>query len=138
MSPTYRHRVRYHETDQQGFLFNSRHLEIADVAMTEFLRGLGFPYADLVAGGTDVSVVRAVVDYLAPARFDDDLDVDTTCVRVGSSSFELVMLMRSGDQLLARLRLVYVNVDAESARSTPLPVEVAAALRAALVPDDDR
>jgi acyl-CoA thioester hydrolase len=136
--PTYRHRVRYHETDQQGFLFNSRYLEIADVAMTEFLRGLGFPYADLVAGGADVSVVRAVVDYLAPARFDDDLDVDTDCVRVGSSSFELVMLMRRGDQLLGRLRLVYVNVDAKSVRSTPLPDEFAGALRTVMVPDDDR
>ena len=138
MPPTYRHRVRYHETDQQGFLFNSRHLEIADVAMTEFLRGLGFPYADLVAGGTDVSVVRAVVDYMAPARFDDDLDVDTSCVRVGSSSFELVTLLRRGDRLLARLQLVYVNVDADSARSTPLPDEVAAALRSVTVPDHDR
>jgi acyl-CoA thioester hydrolase len=138
MSPTYRHRVRYHETDQQGFLFNSRYLEIADVAMTEFLRGLGFPYADLVAGGTDVSVVRAVVDYLAPARFDDDLDVDVACVRVGSSSFELVTSVHLGDRQLARLRLVYVNVDAESARSAPLPDEVAASLRAVVVPDGDR
>lgn len=34
------HRVRYHETDAQGFLFNSRFLEIADVALTEFMRSI--------------------------------------------------------------------------------------------------
>ncbi len=37
-----RHRVRYHEADAQGSLFNSRYLELADDATTEFFRVLGW------------------------------------------------------------------------------------------------
>src|SRR5207302_6349185 len=73
---THTHRVRNHEVDTQGFLFNSRYLELADVAMTEFFRELGWPYAKLVEGGTDPSVVSARQTFQSPARFDDVLDVD--------------------------------------------------------------
>ena len=61
------HRVRYHETDAQSFLFNSRYLEIADVAMTEFFRHLGWSYEKLNADGVDPSVVSAQLQFLAPA-----------------------------------------------------------------------
>lgn len=47
------HRVRYHEADAQGFLFNSRFLELADVAMTEYFRSIGWPYRKLLAEKVD-------------------------------------------------------------------------------------
>lgn len=71
MTVVYRHRVRYHEADAQGFLFNSRYLELADVALTEFFRALGWPYQKLVAAGVDPSVVKATIEYKTPARFED-------------------------------------------------------------------
>jgi acyl-CoA thioester hydrolase len=124
------HRVRYHEADGQGFLFNGRYLEIADVAMTEFFRGLGFDYREMVAGGMDPSVVSAALTFRSPARFDDLLDVDVRCTRVGSSSFELETLLSRDAQPLAEMRLVYVNVDAATARSRPLPSAIERRLRA--------
>jgi acyl-CoA thioester hydrolase len=78
----YRHRVRYHETDAQGFLFNARYLELADVAMTEFFRELGWPYPELVAAGADPSVVSATLTFRKPARFDDLLDVHGALIQV--------------------------------------------------------
>jgi acyl-CoA thioester hydrolase len=124
----YRHRVRYHEADAQGFLFNSRFLELADVAMTEYFRALGFPYLALVAAGADPSVVRADLTFMAPARFEDDLSVSATCVRVGTSSFVLAMEVWRDHSRLAELTLTYVNVDPVSATSRPLPEPVAEAL----------
>lgn len=126
------HRVRYHEADAQGFLFNARYLELADVAMTEFFRALGWSYANLVAGGTDPSVVSATLDFRAPARFDDLLDLTACCTRVGTSSFELAVKVARGADPIAAIRLVYVNVDAETATSRPLPDRVAAALNASV------
>jgi acyl-CoA thioester hydrolase len=126
---THTHRVRYHEVDTQGFLFNSRYLELSDVAMTEFFRELGWPYAKLVEGGTDPSVVSARQTFLSPARFDDVLDVDVVCRRVGTSSFQLDMLVERDGTKIAEIELVYVNVDAETARSRPLPEDVVQALR---------
>jgi acyl-CoA thioester hydrolase len=126
----YQHRVRYHETDAQGFLFNARYLELADVAMAEFFRELGWTYEQLVAGGTDPSVVSASMTFNRPVRHDDILDIDVSCRSVGSASFTLCFdIRRSGDSV-AGIKLVYVNVvAAAAATSRPLPENVAAALR---------
>ena len=125
----YRHRVRNHEVDAQGFVFNSRYLEIADVAMTEFFREIGWPYPQLIAEGADPSVVSAAVSFLAPARFDDLLEVQVECRRVGSSSFGLDMAISRAETKVAGIELVYVNVDISAGRSRPLPANIADALR---------
>jgi acyl-CoA thioester hydrolase len=124
------HRVRYHEADAQGFLFNSRYLELADVAMTEYFRNLGFPYRELVAAGADPSVVSARLNFARPARFEDILDIGVVCNRVGRSSFDLCMAVSRNGQSIAEIDLTYVNVDAVDAVSRVLPDKVADALRA--------
>ena len=125
------HRVRYHEADAQGYLFNSRYLEIADVAMTEFFRLLGWDYPDLVAGGTDPAVVNASLTFATPARFDDTIGIDVHCAQVGRSSFVLAMRFLRETTVVAEVSLTYVNVDAAAAQSRPLPDDVARALREA-------
>lgn len=130
MNVVYRHRVRYHEADAQGFLFNSRYLELADVAMTEYFRALGFPYQELVAEGADPSVVSAQLQFDAPARFEDQLSVSAVCQRVGRSSFVLDLQVWRDTNRLAEMTLTYVNVHPAMAKSRPLPDKVAAALKA--------
>ena len=83
MTKVYRHRVRYHEADAQGFMFNSRYLELADVAMTEFFRDLGWPYLDLVAAGADPSVVSASMTFAKPARFEESLNIEHDAAGLG-------------------------------------------------------
>lgn len=134
MSVVYSHRVRYHEVDQQGYLFNGRYLEIADVAMVEFFRSLGFQYDALIAGGTDPSLVKTEVTFSAPAHFDDLLDADVSASKVGTSSFHIQFVLRRGDDTVATIQTTYVNVDPAIGRSRPLPDDVAAALRAASSP----
>ena len=128
MTFVHAHRVRYHETDAQSYLFNSRYLEIADVAMTEFLRHLGWSYEKLNADGVDPSVVSAQLKFRAPAFFDDVLEFHVACARVGRSSFELEHTVTRAGQELAKINIVYVNVDAAEGASRPLPAAVAQAL----------
>src|SRR3954453_18000691 len=93
------HRVRYHEADDaQGFLFNSRFLELADVAMTEYFRSIGWPYRKLLAEKVDPSAVRASLRFVRPARFEDVLDVHAGCTRVGRSSFDLSIIVLRDDE----------------------------------------
>ncbi|WP_411374906.1 acyl-CoA thioesterase [Arthrobacter sp. MPF02] len=125
----YQHRVRNHEVDSQGFLFNSRYLEVADVAMTEYFRAIGWPYPKLVAEGTDPSVVSATLSFRSPAYFDDLLDTDVTCTKVGTSSFQLDVCITRDQAEVAMIELIYVNVDATKARSRPIPEAVAQTLR---------
>lgn len=123
------HRVRYHEADAQGFLFNSRFLELADVAMTEFFRLLGWPYANLVSAGVDPSVAAARLEFARPARFEDVLAVDVSCEHVGRSSFRLVMQVTRDEAEIAVISIDYVNVDPALEASRPLPGDVTVALR---------
>ncbi len=124
------HRVRFHEVDLQGYLFNSRFLELADVAFTEYVRHLGFPYLDLMDAGSDPSVVKATVEFHRPARFEDVLEAHVQSLRVGTSSFDIrTTILRQGTPV-ATTDLVYVNVEAAAERSRPLPQGFAEALRA--------
>ncbi|NMO04814.1 acyl-CoA thioesterase [Gordonia sp. TBRC 11910] len=131
MPVVYSHRVRYHETDQQRFLFNAHYLMIADIALTEYYRMIGCPYPDVVDRGFDPSVVKAEISFQRPTYFDDILDVDVTCTRVGTSSFDFRFTMTRGDATVAVIEMVYVNVDIAAEKSTPIPADVAAALRGA-------
>jgi acyl-CoA thioester hydrolase len=129
------HRVRYHEADAQGFMFNSRFLELADVGMTEYFRSIGWPYLDLLAAGVDPSVVSASLQFARPARFEDVLEVRVGCIRVGTSSFTLSTTVWRADAEtaafeIAAMELVYVNVDTTTSRSRPLLPLVADRLRA--------
>jgi acyl-CoA thioester hydrolase len=126
---THEHRVRYHETDAQHFLFNSRYLEIADVAMAEFFRDLGWTYPAMVEAGLDPSVVQVSLTFERPARFDDVLAFHVVCPRVGRSSFDLHHDVRLADLVIARASLTYVNVDPPTGRARPVPADLAAALR---------
>jgi acyl-CoA thioester hydrolase len=124
-------RVRYHETDPQGHVFNSRYLEYTDVALTEWIRSLGMPYSQFVAEGCDPTVVRTEIEYRAAAMFDDDLRIEVDLVDVGRSSFTLDFeIKRDEDDLIASARIVYVNLDPTTKRSRPIPARLVDRLRA--------
>jgi acyl-CoA thioester hydrolase len=62
----FRQRVRYHECDPQGVVFNGNYLAYFDIGMTELWREAG-GYESMIAAGTDMVVVEARVRYLAPS-----------------------------------------------------------------------
>lgn len=118
----HRHRVRYHETDAQGILFNARYWEIFDVAMAEYFRALGWSYSAMVATGFDPCVVNAEATFHQSAVFDDDLETAVRCLRVGRSSFSLGFELRSASgALLTSATIVYANFDVTTRRASPIP-----------------
>jgi acyl-CoA thioester hydrolase len=129
----HRLRIRYHEVDPQGIVFNSRYLEYLDVAMTEWFRWLGWPYPELVEAGLDPSLVSLKIDWAHPARFDEELLIGVSVDRVGSSSYTLVFeVCRASDgEQLAHASVVYVNFDAATQRASPVPEQIRQRLLAA-------
>ena len=117
-------RVRYSEIDGQGVLFNAHYLTYYDTAITEFFRALGYDqYADAQKSGVDFHVVKAVVEYKAPIRFDWDLDVGARVAKIGNSSmtFELAIFRKGENDLLASGEIVWVNTDQTTHRPVPIP-----------------
>ena len=70
----HRLRVRYNECDPQGVVFNANYLTYFDITMGELWRELG-GYQAMVDAGVDMVVAEATIRYLAPLRFDDEIEV---------------------------------------------------------------
>jgi acyl-CoA thioester hydrolase len=120
---SFRHRirVRYAEIDGQKVVFNSRYLEYADVAITEYFRHLGISSAGPEA--PEFHVARATVEFKSPIRFDEEIDLCVRTLRVGRSSWTILIELRGAmqDDLRATIEEVHVHVDLRSGNSAPLP-----------------
>ena len=80
-------RVRYAEIDGQMLVFNAHYLTYFDTAITEFFRVLPYDYQGQVERrGEDYHTVKTLVEYYAPIRFDDEIEVGVRSARIGRSS----------------------------------------------------
>jgi len=110
----YRLRTYYEDTDAGGIVYHANYLRFAERARTEALRDMGVAHAEMSAlHGLFFMVRRIKVDYLAPARLDDSLEVETTTLAVGAATVDLRQdVVRPADAgpavLLARLELQLV------------------------------
>ena len=119
-------RVRYAEIDAQAVVFNSRYLEYADVAVTEYWRAVGLHDAGAAWQALEFHVARAVVEYKAPIRYDEEIDLYARTARIGRSSLTTLIEIHSArarpsDDLRATIEIVNVNVDLTSGQSCRLP-----------------
>lgn len=127
---SHRLRVRWAEVDRQGIVFNGHYLMYFDIGVTEYYRAIGLPYPEgLELHGTDLFVRKAEIEYHAPARYDDELDVCVRVPRLGRSSFDFVAEVFHGDELLVSGRLVYVNADPTTRKAAPVPEFLRSAIR---------
>jgi len=124
-------RVRWAETDMQGIVFNGHYLTYFDVAITEYWRAIGMPYPAAFEGsGVDLFAVKSTVEYLAPARYDDLIDVGCRAARLGRSSIGFELAIWRGDQSVTKGEVVYVCADPAERRSMPIPEPLRAAIAA--------
>ncbi len=115
-------RVRWAETDLQGVVFNGHYLTYADVAITEYWRALGFPYpAGIAPLEIDLYVVKSSIEYHAPARYDDLLEVGVQVGRVGNSSIQFVLGIFRGDQHLTSIEVINVATDLKERKPKAVP-----------------
>jgi YbgC/YbaW family acyl-CoA thioester hydrolase len=124
-------RVRWAEVDMQKVVFNGHYLMYVDTAMGNYWRALALPYeATLAALDGDLFVRRSTLDYLAPARYDDALDIGIRFESVGTSSLRFVAAVFRGEELLVHGQIVYVWTDASTRRPQPAPAALVDAFRA--------
>ena len=110
---SYRLRVRFAETDAQGFVFNGNYLTYCDVAWTAYFRALGLSYADMISRGIDMVLVGAVQEFKSPAVFDEMLEISARVLGIGTTSinFEFEVYAEDDRRLVHRARSTYVAVD---------------------------
>ena len=132
MSDPFRYflRVRYIECDAQKVVFNSRYSEYVDVGINEFLRAAGV-LGDFITGPLDFQLVKQTVEWKAPARFDQVLELRIAATRLGTTSFTIGTEFRVAgeERVMVTVETIYVLVDGKTLTKLPLPDAIRVALQ---------
>ena len=117
-------RVFYEDTDAAGIVYYANYLKFTERARTELLRLVGLSHSELWAEeGLTFAVKRCALDYVAPARLDDEVEVHTRVLSVGGASLNAEQIVRRDGHDLVRTRIRIACVDGEG-RARRLPARV--------------
>jgi acyl-CoA thioester hydrolase len=127
-------RVRYAETDQMGVVYHSNYLIWFEVARVEFIRQMGLDYKTMEEEGFAIAVVDAHVRYRTPARYDDELVIETRLLasRGAVVKFGYRILRALDGMLLCEGETMHVCVD-QDMKKTCLPRKYAERFAAYLI-----
>jgi acyl-CoA thioester hydrolase len=127
--------VRYAETDQMGIVYYANYLVWFEIGRVELLRSLGLAYAQMETDhGLILPVIEASCRYRSPARYDDEILIETRPALLRGSvlkfAYRILRKAPEGDdhKVLAEGETVHVVCD-EHLKRKPLPQQYVAALR---------
>jgi acyl-CoA thioester hydrolase len=112
-------RVWFSDTDAQGVVYYGRYMPYFDHARIEYHRHLGH----LALGPNEFAMRASAIEYLAPARFDDLLEVFVRTERVGRTSvtFDHAAYRLEDDRLMVTAKQTLVLIDLERRRPVEIP-----------------
>jgi acyl-CoA thioester hydrolase len=109
-------RVRYAETDQMGVVYYANYFVWCEIGRVEFFRELGYDYKQMeIEDDCHLPVVEATCRYRAPARYDDEVVIETKVTALRSYvikfGYRILRPRADGEELLAEAETVHVSVD---------------------------
>ncbi len=113
--------VRSYELDFYGHVNHAIYLNYLEYARGKFLEHKGFSFKKLAEADVYLLVVRAELDYRAPAHLNDWLEIEVGIEKVGNTSavFRQIIRNKATQTLVvdARVTVVFANRDRK-----PIPV----------------
>lgn len=118
-------RVYYEDTDSGGVVYYANYLKFMERARTEWLRAEGFEQDELIAQNNVIFVVRSVqVDYLLPARFNEEVVISTKRIKKGKASITVAQEVKRDDQVLCKAVIKIACLTADDFKPTVMPAEI--------------
>ncbi|HVI59314.1 MAG TPA: tol-pal system-associated acyl-CoA thioesterase [Luteimonas sp.] len=115
-------RVYWEDTDAGGVVYHAQYLAFFERARTEWLRARGYGQALLRDDHGLVFAVRAMrIDFRAPARLDDALEVTVALRQRRRASLVVAQELRRGGQLLVDAEVRLAALDAATFRPRGIP-----------------
>ncbi|MEN8833027.1 MAG: tol-pal system-associated acyl-CoA thioesterase [Pacificibacter sp.] len=116
--------VYYEDTDLAGIVYYANYFKFIERARTEWVREAGVDQVALKADEGIVFAVRRVeADYLAPAKFDDDLTVETEVEAITGVRIVLNQTVKRGETPLFVSQVTLVALS-ETGHPTRLPANI--------------
>ena len=124
-------RVGFSDTDAQGIVYYGRYLPYFDLARVEYHRNLGLLGMDIGEEGEEFVMRALTIEYLAPAVFDDLIEVYVRMARIGRTSvtYELAAYRERDDELMVTATQTLVVVDLDERKAVPIPDSYKEAVR---------
>jgi acyl-CoA thioester hydrolase len=114
----HREPVRFRDLDPMGHVNNAVFLTYIESARVAFLQHLGAaPTLDDMA----IIVARVEIDFRAPVRLGDEVEVTARVSRFGEKSFDLAHVLSVGDRIVAEAKTVLVTYDYSKRQPVPIP-----------------
>jgi acyl-CoA thioester hydrolase len=109
-------KIYYEDTDCGGVVYYANYLRYMERARTEYLASRGYSVKMLMDQGTIFMVFRVEIDYKAPARYGDTIEIETWVRDVTRATmiFEHVMREKMSHRVLVECRAKVVAVDANA------------------------
>jgi acyl-CoA thioester hydrolase len=121
-----------------GFAHHSNYLVWCEAGRVELMRALGTSYREVERDGAMLAVTAASLEFLAPARFDDLVRVETRVTAVGSRKVCFAYLLTNAEsgERLAKAQTTLLCIDG-TGKVTRLPQTLLETLERALTAEDD-
>lgn len=116
-------RVYYEDTDMAGIVYYANYLRYIERARSDWVREIGIDQLEMKADGVVFAVRRMEADYIAPAVFDDLLEVRTWATSIGPARMVMTQQVWRADTLLFEAVVTIVCI-ASSGKPCRLPAKL--------------
>ena len=118
-------RVYYEDTDAAGVVYYANYLRYLERGRTEWLRALGIEQSWLAQETGLVFAVRSInIEYLKPARLDDELAVLSRQTLLGRAQITMEQRIERGGETLVEASVRIACLDARKMKPAALPAHI--------------
>ena len=132
-------RIYWEDTDAGGVVYHARYVAFMERARTEWMRALGYGQERMRSEHGMVFAVRSMqMDFIKPARLDDQLQVSANLVQLKKASMVFDQQVLRDGQLLLSAQVRIAALDAASFRPRGMDDAVLVALQPHLHPESEQ
>ena len=117
-------RIYYQDTDAGGIVYHSNYLDFAERARSEMMYEMGISNKILLERDIAFVIRHAELEYLSPARLEDELTLITQVDEIKNASMRLTQTFYRDDQKLVIVRLQVAFIDPHTIRPVRLPADL--------------
>ena len=117
----YQIRMCFQDVDGEGIVYHSNYLNFAERVRTEWLTKIGLTNQEVMDMGVAMVLRHIEMDFIAPAKLDDMLDIDVRVTESKNASTILEQTISVAGNTKVKLKMQLVYVDTRTLRPTRIP-----------------